>query len=269
VGICFPTPIPCNGTPVTGDELLAGAKRIEELGFAGIWMPDVMGRGYFALDPLVGLAAVAAVTDRVELGTSIVQAPLSDAASLARQALSAALVGRGRFVLGVGAGSTRLDFEITGRDYDRRFQIFEEHVQAIRSLWAGEQTGAGRLEPWPELAGGPPVLIGSWEGGWIERAAAEFDGWIGSGAHCSWDQLEAAAKRFRQAGGRRAVLASVVADLDQRGAAGPDDRVDLRCPSKEALSRLNRLVDYGIDDVILMDSNRQAGHLERLAELNI
>jgi alkanesulfonate monooxygenase SsuD/methylene tetrahydromethanopterin reductase-like flavin-dependent oxidoreductase (luciferase family) len=253
---------------VTGGELLAGAQHIERLGFAGIWMADVIGRGYFALDPLVGLAAVAAATRHVELGTCIVQVPLSNPVNLARRVLTAALAAQGRFVLGVGAGSTRADFEVAGRNYERRFKAFGECLSTMKCMWAGDRVGAGGLDPWPEMVGGPPVLIGSWGGRWLERAATEFDGWIGSGAHCTWEEVESGAKRFRAAGGKRAVLASVLADLDQRAPAGPDDQVHLRCPPAEALGRLRRLAEYGIDEVVLINSNARQGHLETLAELH-
>jgi alkanesulfonate monooxygenase SsuD/methylene tetrahydromethanopterin reductase-like flavin-dependent oxidoreductase (luciferase family) len=248
--------------------LLAGARRIEDLGFSSIWMSDVIGRGYFALDPLVGLTAVAAATDRVEVGSCIVQVPLSHPAALARQVLSAALMAPGRFLLGVGAGSTPTDFETVGADYQRRFRDLGRNLATMKALWHGEQVNRSRIDPWPDLRGGPPVLIGTWGGPWLERAAVEFDGWIGSGAHCTWQQVGSAAERYKAAGGKRAVLASVVTDLDQRRPAGPDDPVNLCCRPEEASDRLRRLADGGFDDVVLIDSNGRPGHLEALAELS-
>jgi alkanesulfonate monooxygenase SsuD/methylene tetrahydromethanopterin reductase-like flavin-dependent oxidoreductase (luciferase family) len=230
-------------------------------------MADVVGRGYFALDPLVGLAAVAAATSTVELGTCIVQVPLSNPVTLARRVLTAAHLAPGRFLLGVGAGSTRADFQAVDREFDDRFRMLRDHLFTMKSLWAGERVGHAQLDPWPEMVGGPPVLIGTWGGKWLERAAAEFDGWIGSGAHCSWEVVESAARRFRLAGGRRAVLVSVIADLDEKSPAGPADQVDLRCSPEEARRRLGRLAEHGIDDVVLIDANRRPGHLEELAEL--
>jgi alkanesulfonate monooxygenase SsuD/methylene tetrahydromethanopterin reductase-like flavin-dependent oxidoreductase (luciferase family) len=267
VGISFPTPLPCNGVPISGLEITEGAKQIERLGFAGIWMADVIGRGYFALDPLVGLAAVAAATSTVELGSCIVQVPLSNPVTLARRVLTAGHVAQGRFVLGVGAGSTRADFQAVDGDFDHRFRILEEHLSTMKSLWAGERVGQAQLDPWPAMVGGPPILIGTWGGKWLERAAAEFDGWIGSGAHCTWEMVESAARRFRAAGGKRAVLVSVIADLDEKGPAGSRDPVNLRCSPEEARRRLGRLAEHGINDVVLIDANRRPGHLEALAEL--
>jgi hypothetical protein len=137
----------------------------------------------------------------------------------------------------------------------------------MKSLWAGQRVGQAQLDPWPAMLGGPPVLIGTWGGKWIERAAAEFDGWIGSGAHGTWEVVASAARRFGAAGGKRAVLVSVIADLDEKGPAGARDPVDLRCPPEEARRRLGRLAEHGIDDVVLIDANRRPGHLEELAKL--
>src|SRR5207247_709805 len=83
-----------------------------------------------------------------------------------------------------GAGSTAGDFAALGLDFESRFRRLGESLDTMRRLWAGESVGAASLAPvWPAVHGGPPVLIGSWAGSkWIERAAREFDGWLGLGA---------------------------------------------------------------------------------------
>lgn len=267
LGLSFPTPIPGNGAPVTGSELVEGAQRIEQLGFHGVWIADSLGRGYFGLDPLVGLAAVLGATRRVEVGTCILQVPLWNPVVLARAVLTASLVGEGRFVLGVGAGSTLGDFEAVGVEFEDRFKALDRSLSAMQALWRGERVGAAGLDPWPHIAGGPPVLIGSWGGRWIERAATEFDGWIGSGGKRTWEEVESSVGKFRAAGGRRAVLVSVIADLDEDRPQLPDERVHLRCPPDEATRRLRRLAELGFDDVVLVSANRSRDHIDALADL--
>jgi alkanesulfonate monooxygenase SsuD/methylene tetrahydromethanopterin reductase-like flavin-dependent oxidoreductase (luciferase family) len=267
VGLSFPTPAPTNGVPMNGSELTDGARRIEELGFAGIWMADVVGRGHFMLDPLVGLAAVAGATRRLELGTCILQVPLANPVALARRVLSAALVANGRFVLGVGAGSTPADFQAIGHDFASRFDVLSQSLAVMKRLWDGERVGNAGLDPWPQVLGGPPVLIGAWGGKWVERAAREFDGWMGSGAHSTWRKVEEAVGRFRAFGGRRAVLVSVVTDLNGDEPAEPDQPVHLRCSPDEARRRLQRLARLGFDDVVLIDANPSQNHLQALAEV--
>jgi alkanesulfonate monooxygenase SsuD/methylene tetrahydromethanopterin reductase-like flavin-dependent oxidoreductase (luciferase family) len=279
LGLSFPTPIPGNGTPVGPAELIDGAQRIEELGFHSIWIADSMGRGYFAPDPLVGLAAIAGATRRVELGTCILQVPIANPVLLARRVLTTCMAAGDRFLLGVGAGSTERDFDAAGAPFADRFQTLERSLSVMQALWRGEQVDAARLDPWPDMLGGPPVLIGTWGGKWVERAAEEFDGWIGSGGkagstrrdgtfpRAAWERVESAMARFRAHGGKRAVLASVVADLDADEPAGPDDPIHLLCPPDEARRRLQRLAQLGFDDVVVVSRNRSPDHLGALADL--
>src|SRR5437879_2664898 len=115
--------------------------------------------------------------------TGILQVPLRRPVELAHRILTAHLICGGRLMLGVGAGSTKADFDAVGVDFDTRMQQMEEALALMRRLWQGEKVGAAQLNPWPAALGGPKLLIGSWAGSrWIPRAAKDFDGWIGSGA---------------------------------------------------------------------------------------
>src|SRR5713226_8265416 len=96
-------------------------------------------------------------------------------------------------------------------------QALDESLVVMRRLWRGEQVGAANLAPWPDAQGGPPVLIGSWSGKqWIPRAAKEFDGWIASAAKTSYTALADGIRRYREAGGKRAIVTNIAADLGLR-----------------------------------------------------
>jgi alkanesulfonate monooxygenase SsuD/methylene tetrahydromethanopterin reductase-like flavin-dependent oxidoreductase (luciferase family) len=106
-------------------------------------------------------------------------------------------------------------------------------MRTAKRLWAGEDVDGGSLPPWPGQFGGPPVLIGAFANGrWIQRAATEFDGWIGSVRSTDLATLGRGLARFRDAGGQRAVAANLAASradavdvLHQLGEAGFDDAV--------------------------------------------
>src|SRR5271166_6216637 len=104
------------------------ARRIEAAGFPGIWVGDSMGRGRPTLDPLVELAVLAAVTERVELGIGVLQVPLRHPVELAHRVQSVQALSGGRLVLGVGSGSTRDDFELLGLDWDHRFRTLRNSL---------------------------------------------------------------------------------------------------------------------------------------------
>ena len=184
------------------------AGRAEASGFPGIWVGDSLGRGRPTQDPLVELAAVAAVTERVELGIAVLQIPLRHPIELAHRVQSVQAVSGNRLRLGVGSGSTRADFELLGADYDKRFRTLMSSLDIMRQAWRGEPVNGGALSPWPGSEGGPPILVGAWRSTrWITYAAKECQGWTPSGRYSSWEDLEVGMRIYREAGGSNAVLA--------------------------------------------------------------
>ncbi len=269
-GISLPSGGPGAG-PVTATTLADAARAIEGAGFSSAWAFDSIGRGWLHADPLTALAVAATVTRDLEVGTGVLQVPLRNPVELAQRALTVHLIAGGRLLLGVGAGSTATDFEALGLDFAARFRRLDESLGIMRRLWAGERVDGASLGPiWPVALGGPRVLIGSWAGSkWIVRAAREFDGWVGSGARSSWGALREGIARFRDLGGRRAVVTNVRVDLDAAtpSADGPEDPFDLRCPRPIARARLQQLVTLGFDDIVLVPRRHDAGYLKDLRAL--
>src|SRR5260370_11524320 len=107
------------------------ARSIETSGFPGIWVGDSMGRGRPTLDPLAALAALAAVTERVELGIGVLQVSLRPPIELAHRVQSVQALSGGRLRLGVGSGSPRADFELLGGDSDHRFRTLRNFLGEI------------------------------------------------------------------------------------------------------------------------------------------
>jgi alkanesulfonate monooxygenase SsuD/methylene tetrahydromethanopterin reductase-like flavin-dependent oxidoreductase (luciferase family) len=261
------------GQPFGPTSLADAARGIEAAGFESAWTFDSVGRGTLRPDPLTALAVAGTVTRRIELGTGVLQVPLRNPVELAQRVLTAHHLSGGRLLFGVGAGSTAADFAALGIDFASRFRRLGESLTIMRRLWAGEQVDGASLAPvWPEVLGGPPVLIGSWAGSkWIERAAREFNGWIGSGARSSWRSLREGIARFRDLGGKRAIVTNVRVQLDSPTASpdGPDDPCDLECPRDVARERLHRLLEWGFDDIVLVARRHEAEYLHDLRELTL
>src|SRR5262249_50384213 len=218
---------------------------------------------------LIAVSVAASVTERLAVGTCILQVPLRRPVELAHRILTAYLVCQDRLLLGVGAGSTKTDFDALGLDYGTRMQEFEGALTLMRRLWRGELVGPANLTPWPATLGGPKLLIGSWSGTqWIPRAAKEFDGWIASAAKTSFAAMADGIQRYRAAGGTRAIVTNIAVALDQPSTALADDSpFHLRCGAEVATERLTRLASLGFDDAILVRRTHTEAHLARMRAL--
>ncbi len=137
------------------------------------------------IDPLIALTAIAARTSRIRLATGVNILPQVNPLLLAKQAASLDFVSGGRFMLGVGIGWLREEFDAMGVPFERRGARFDEYVQAMRRVWSGEVVEHdGEFVHWsgfksyPRPAQDPfPVIIGGSKGKAFERIARYGDGW--------------------------------------------------------------------------------------------
>lgn len=234
------------------DALANQARLYVAEGFESLWSAQAIGRGAMYTDPFVALSVAAAVTEKVELGTAVVQVPLYHPADLAHRVLSLRQVAGDRLLLGVGAGSTQNDFDAFGRDYASRFQALNASVEVLRQLFEDGRAGETDLSPWPAVLGGLPLLLGSWGNG-VARAAASYDGWIASAHYRTPEQVVDALGGYRAAGGKRAVVSTILlgagTDLGETGdllgrfaEAGFDDAVVMLLPGGPSAAEVRRLV---------------------------
>ena len=260
LGINIPREHP-DGRPYNAADVMTRARAIEAAGFDGIWLGESMNRGTPSVDTLSVLSIAAAATSRVQLGTAVLQVPLRRPAELAHRLLTLHALSGGRFVAGLGAGSTQADFEACGIDFADRFRLFAAALPEVRRLCNGEQVGEANLRPWPSVAGGPPMLIGAWASGiWVKRAALDYDGWIASGRHNNqFRTLAEGLKVYRDNGGKRVLIATVGIDLQApaKPLAG-DEPFNLRCGPDEAAARHQQLAELGVDDVLLVMRPQQS-----------
>jgi len=242
------------GTTVI-DQLCRFSEKIEALDFHGIWLADAFGRGRVSLDPYSALGVVCAATRKIEIGTCIIQVPIRHPVEHAHRVQSINLLSNGRFSFGIGTGSTKADFDVVQADFDTRFKVFPGMIDIMKRTWRGEPVYGPALTVWPGTEGGPRVLLGAWHSPRSIKLAASLDGWISSGIHSSWDDVETGVRMYRDAGGKRAVIANVYADFRPDADATPTGRklsISLIGITKaEAKDRLKRLADLGVDDAVI------------------
>lgn len=150
-------------------------------------------------DPLESLAAVAAVTSRIRLGTSTLVIPDHDPIILAKRVSTLDHLSEGRVVLGVGAGWNLEELANHGSDPRFRWTIFRERVEAMKVIWTNEVASyEGRcvrisaMKQWPKPVQDPhpPVLVGGSGPTTADRVLRFGDGWMASGRHLDGLELQ-------------------------------------------------------------------------------
>jgi probable F420-dependent oxidoreductase len=178
------------------DRLVAAAQEAERAGFASIWLSERIVTPLDkphpyqpSVDPWIALAFVAAVTERVRLGTSVSQIATRPPVLMARELATLDRLSRGRLVVGVGAGWVREEFDATATPFEDRGGRLSEAIRVIRHLWSTPE------QPWrgkhydipaagiiaPHTPGGPPIIAGALSDAGFRRAAKYCDGWTATG----------------------------------------------------------------------------------------
>lgn len=151
-----PISISVQAVPETSASWRQLARRVDAAGFATLYVPDHPGS---CPAPFVALAAAAAVTERVALGTCVVNAGLWEPIVLASEVATLDLLSDGRAVLGLGAGHTPAEWEAVGRTIPppgERVDRLASVVDATTALLAGDVPGLA--VPRPE--GRVPLMVG-------------------------------------------------------------------------------------------------------------
>jgi len=175
-------------------ELLDMTRAIEDAGFDSVWVgehllyrwPDRPARGPW--EAWTTLAAIAAVTSRIELGPLVACTNFHNPALLAKQAATLDEISGGRFILGLGAGWNETEFRAFGFPYDHRIDRFEEAFTIIRTLlregavdfdghWY--QVRDCEILPRGPRPAGPPLMIGSIGPRMLRATMAHADSWNG------------------------------------------------------------------------------------------
>ncbi len=231
------------GAPI--ERAVALGERAEALGLDSVWAGESMlARPRF--EPLTLLAAVAARTERVTLGTCVMLPALHAPVALAQRLATLDALSHGRLVVGTGIGvdlpATRREYAAAGVPFERRVGRLVETVRACRTLWSTKPEAArdeapGRLtadwdlrgielEPKPHREGGPPF----WVGATVAREAAlrrtgrVFDGWIPTAPDSEtwargWDAIQRAARGAGREPGAITPSVYLTASLDRDPAA--------------------------------------------------
>ena len=155
--------------PFAGSTWLDTAKELEQLGYSTIFLPDHFHEGP---GPIAAMAAIAAVTTEINVGTLVFDCDFRHPAVLARELATIDQIAQGRIEVGLGAGWNSRDYLTSGIPMDRpgvRVSRLQEHAAVLRGLWAdgpfsfeGDHYRITDLDgsPAPFTPGGPKILVG-------------------------------------------------------------------------------------------------------------
>lgn len=217
IGIGLPAALP----GVESSTLTRWAALAEQRGFDAIGVVDRVC--YDNHEPLLVLAAAATVTERVELVTDSLIAPLRPTALLAKQAATLDRLSRGRLTLGVGIGGRADDYSVLELSPTGRAARLEYQLEQLRQFWSGTAIG-----PEPAQPGGPPILVAGDVPAAIERAARLGDGWTAGGGSLNQFKeglavFERAWRRYERIGRPRVLAMTYFALGEGAQAAAGDD----------------------------------------------
>jgi alkanesulfonate monooxygenase SsuD/methylene tetrahydromethanopterin reductase-like flavin-dependent oxidoreductase (luciferase family) len=172
IGIGLPAAVP--GRPA--EETARWAVESERHGFYSVGVIDRLV--YDLLDPMVALAAAAAVTDRLRLTTTVLNVGWrNNAVLMAKQLGSLDQISGGRLTAGLGLGAWEDDYKVSGVPFTGRGKALDKTLTELRQVWDGEVTSLSG--PIPKLpGGGPTLLLGGLVPAAFRRAARFADGWL-------------------------------------------------------------------------------------------
>jgi alkanesulfonate monooxygenase SsuD/methylene tetrahydromethanopterin reductase-like flavin-dependent oxidoreductase (luciferase family) len=251
-------------------EYLAMAKAAEEVGFESVWLGDHLlydGPERAPWEAWTLLSALAAATSTVRLGPLVACAGFHPPAVLAKMASTIDEISQGRFVLGIGSGWNRREFDAFGIPYDRRVSRFEEAFAIISGLLRGERVtlhgtyhSADDAVLLPKPARQTPIMLGSngrrmlgialphvqaWNTWWDDYGNAPEglaklieDTGVGEAAHvsrsaCMLVQLDGLPVERRPEGMDAVSQARFAAHIQELGEAGADEVIVVASPISE------------------------------------
>jgi alkanesulfonate monooxygenase SsuD/methylene tetrahydromethanopterin reductase-like flavin-dependent oxidoreductase (luciferase family) len=204
-GIHLPVMGFARGEPISREQMISFAQKAEELGYDSLSVNDhiVFRTGW--IDAISTLSAIAAVTNRIKIGTSILNVVVRNPVICAKALSSIDIISEGRLFAGLGPGSSKGDYDACGVPFEDRWKKFSEALEIIHALWnekgeSGLQSfdydgkyyrlkGAS-IQPRPYQKPHPPIMIASWgsEQG-LRRVAKYGDGWMASAYNITPDKF--------------------------------------------------------------------------------
>jgi probable F420-dependent oxidoreductase len=204
--------LPQAGPAASGEALRRTAVLAEELGFADVWVSDHLavptGAAYppsaYVFEPLTTMSWIAAHTQRVGIGTTVLVLPMRHPLNVAKSVATIDQFSGGRVILGVAAGWLEAEFDALGIPFHERGARTDEAISMLRSFWTSDHitetypvhhSTLASMRTLPQPVRHVPLWIGGHADVALRRAIAVGDGW--HGAFLSPEQTEKRVQKLR------------------------------------------------------------------------
>ena len=257
----------------------------EELGYDSVWVNHhILNIGYIRerledrpyYDALTVLTWVAARTERVRLGTTVLVLPYLNPLVLAKTVATLDVMSGGRVSLGVGVGMLREENDALGSDFTTRGAYADESIRVMRDLWTSEDPAhSGRFfdydgfkfSPKPIQQNGVPILIGGMSRAAMRRAATLGDGWHPNGG--SLADLPSRIAQLRamcEANGRdpNEVELVIRGELDVLETASDDASTPLVGSADQIRASVEAYAEMGVSELVMQVSGGDPDHISRV-----
>lgn len=210
--------LPHIGEQATKENIVYTAKEAEKAGIDSVWALDRLlwplnpQTPYVAspdgslpveyqnvFDPLTTLAFAAGITERISLGTSIIDMFFQNPIVLGKRFATLDILSRGRVIAGLGLGWSKDEYDVSGIPYKERGSRADEYLQLLKKIWTEDivqfsgrfyQVPPSRIAPKPLQKPHPPLLMGGFNPKIFSRIATYTQGWIGAAGFGPLNQLE-------------------------------------------------------------------------------
>ncbi|MFJ5831874.1 TIGR03571 family LLM class oxidoreductase [Streptomyces sp. NPDC093089] len=243
------------------------ARLADRLGFAALWLRDVplydpvaFGDAGSLFETFTHLGHLAAVTERIVLGTGAVVLPLREPLLVAKAAATVDVLSGGRMLLGLASGDRPVEYPLFERDFHARGAAFREGVETLRAAWRGGPLVLGRADleadrrlevlPKPLAPTGIPIAVAGGAQQTPEWIAEHADAALRYPRDLGALRLKAREWRELTGGGGKPYLTPMVLHLCEDPAAPPRPiRLGLSTGSRALTDHLGRMAEPGVAHV--------------------
>jgi probable F420-dependent oxidoreductase len=265
------------------DVLRRSIVQAEQLGYDSIWTIDHvitpkadLAQFGILYDPLIVMALAAGITERIQIGVSVLVLPYRHGVLTARMVASLDDLSNGRIILGVGSGWNATESAILGLPFEERGAMTDEWIRVMKELWTNpEPSFAGKftqfndvtLQPGPTQKPHPPIWVGGSSRAALRRTVELGDAWhpinqTPDQLRKGWAEIERLCQRFgREAPPALAPRIDAHLVIDDQGAPSPAHRGHFVEGTPEAFVEIvEEQRELGAEHLILEFTARDADH---------